>query len=154
MQWSNWNSYMAGGNIRLNLWETDVLKNLIVTTWSNYSTILCSVKLKTGSSHCGSAVMSLTSVHEDTSSIPGQGQWIKGFSIAVNFSVGPRHGLYSVLLWLWCRLAAAAPIRPLAWELPYATGAALKSKKYNKKRKLKTYAQKHLQRNVHENFLH
>ena len=32
------------------------------------------------------------------------------------------------LLWLWCRLAAAAPIRPLAWDLPYAMGMALKSK--------------------------
>ena len=29
---------------------------------------------------------------------------------------------------LWCRPAAAAPIPPLAWEPPYATGAALKSK--------------------------
>ena len=26
--------------------------------------------------------------------------------------------------WLWCRLAAAAPIHPLAWEPPYAAGAA------------------------------
>ena len=32
-------------------------------------------------------------------------------------------------LWRWCRLAAATPIRPLAWELPYAAGAALKRKK-------------------------
>ena len=31
-----------------------------------------------------------------------------------------------MLLWLWQRLAAAALIRPLAWELPCATGAALK----------------------------
>ena len=31
-----------------------------------------------------------------------------------------------VLLRLWCRPAVAAQIRPLAWELPYATGAALK----------------------------
>ena len=30
---------------------------------------------------------------------------------------------------LWRRLAAVAPIRPLAWELPYATGTALKKKK-------------------------
>ena len=29
----------------------------------------------------------------------------------------------------WCRLEAIAPIQPLAWELPYATGAALKRKK-------------------------
>ena len=28
------------------------------------------------------------------------------------------------LLWLWCRLAATAPIGPLAWEPPYAAGAA------------------------------
>ena len=29
-------------------------------------------------------------------------------------------------LWLWCRPAAMAPIWPLAWEPPYALGAALK----------------------------
>ena len=40
--------------------------------------------------------------------------------------VGHRCGLDLALLWLWCRLAATAPIQPLAWELPYATGAALK----------------------------
>ena len=33
-----------------------------------------------------------------------------------------------MLLWLWHRLAASAPIQPLAWELPYATGAAIKKK--------------------------
>ena len=30
------------------------------------------------------------------------------------------------------RLAAAAPIRPLAWKLPYAPGAALKRKRKKK----------------------
>ena len=30
------------------------------------------------------------------------------------------------LLWLWCRLAATAWIPPLAWEPPYAPGAAVK----------------------------
>ena len=30
-----------------------------------------------GSSHCGSAVMHLTSIHEDAGSIPGLTQWIK-----------------------------------------------------------------------------
>ena len=35
----------------------------------------------------------------------------------------------SDLAFLWCRLAAVALIRPLGWELPYATGAALKDKK-------------------------
>ena len=36
---------------------------------------------------------------------------------------GHRLGLDLALLWLWYRLAATAPIRPLAWEPPYATGA-------------------------------
>ena len=31
--------------------------------------------------------------------------------------------------WLWCRLAAIALIRPLAWEPPYAMSVALKAKK-------------------------
>ena len=39
------------------------------------------------------------------------------------------------LLWLWHRLAAAGPMRPLAWELPYATGAAIKKKKNKKQNK-------------------
>ena len=33
---------------------------------------------------------------------------------------------------LWCRLAAIALIRPLAWELQYAAGAAFK-KNFKKK---------------------
>ena len=33
------------------------------------------------------------------------------------------------LLWLWPRLAAIAPIRPLAWEILHAVGAALKKKR-------------------------
>ena len=33
---------------------------------------------------------------------------------------------------LWCRLAAAALIQPLAWEPPYAAGEALKRQKQNK----------------------
>ena len=38
------------------------------------------------------------------------------------------------LLWLWCRPAAIAPIGPLAWELPYAGVAALKSNKQTNKK--------------------
>ena len=45
--------------------------------------------------------------------------------------VGHRRGSDPTLLWLWCRLAAVALIQPLAWELPYAMGTALKRK--NKK---------------------
>ena len=43
--------------------------------------------------------------------------------------VGHRRGSDPVLLWLWWRLAATAPIGPLAWEPPYTAGAALKIQK-------------------------
>ena len=38
---------------------------------------------------------------------------------------------------LWCRLATAAPIQPLSWELPYAAGATLKRQKKKKKKRKK-----------------
>ena len=41
-----------------------------------------------------------------------------------------------MLLWLWRRLAATAPIQSLAWELPYVAGAALKRKKKLKLKKI------------------
>ena len=53
----------------------------------------------------------------------------------MNCGVDHRCGSDLVLLWLWCMLAAAALIRPLAWELPYALSAALKRQKDPKKRK-------------------
>ena len=43
--------------------------------------------------------------------------------------VGRRRALDPALLWLWPRLVATAPIRPLAWEPPCATGAALEKAK-------------------------
>ena len=52
------------------------------------------------------------SIQEDVGSIPGLTQWVKD------------------LAWLWHRQAATAvPIQPLAWELPYATGVAIKKKR-------------------------
>ena len=56
-----------------------------------------------------------------------------GSGVAVSCSVGHRHGSDPDLLWQWCRLAAVAQIGPLAWELPYAEGTALKKAKENKK---------------------
>ena len=54
--------------------------------------------------------------------------------MATNYDVGHRCSLDSALLWLWCKPAAAALIQPPAWELPYATGAAIKREKRKGKR--------------------
>ena len=50
--------------------------------------------------------------------------------------VGRRRGSDLVLRWLWRRPAAAALIRPLAWEPPYAMGVALEKTKKKKKKKV------------------
>ena len=50
--------------------------------------------------------------------------------------VSQRRGSDLALLWLWRRLAAIAPIRPLAWEPPDATNAALKRQNNNNNKKL------------------
>ena len=49
-----------------------------------------------------------------------------------------RHGSDPALLWLWRRPAVIAPIQPLAWELPYATGVALEKAKRQKDKKQNT----------------
>ena len=59
-------------------------------------------------------IKNLTSSHEDVGSIPGLTEWVKD----------PE------LLWLWHRSEATALIQPLAQKLPYATGVAIKRKKY------------------------
>ena len=46
--------------------------------------------------------------------------------------VGHRRGLDLALLRLWHRPVPTAPIRPLAWEPPYAAGAALERQKIEK----------------------
>ena len=54
--------------------------------------------------------------------------------IAMSCGVGHRLGSDPVLLWLRRRPAAITWIRPLAWELPYATEAAPEKAKRQKKK--------------------
>ena len=61
--------------------------------------------------------------------IPGPTQWVKDLVLPVSLGVDYRFGLDLAWLWLWCRPAAAAAIRPLVWELPHATCVALKTNK-------------------------
>ena len=51
--------------------------------------------------------------HEVAGSIPALAQWVNDSSVAMSCVVGHRRGSGLALLWLWCRLAAIAPIRPL-----------------------------------------
>ena len=67
------------------------------------------------------------SIYEDVGLILGPARWV-----AVGCGVGHRCGLDLGLLWLWGRVVAAAPIQALAWELPYAAGAALKRHTHKK----------------------
>ena len=56
-------------------------------------------------------------------------RWVGwGSSVAAGCSVGHRRGLDLVLLWLWYRRTSPVLIQSLAWEHPYATGAAVKNK--------------------------
>ena len=50
--------------------------------------------------------------------------------------LGRRRSLDLALLWLWYRLVATAPIRPLARDPPYATDVALQRQKDKKKKKI------------------
>ena len=50
----------------------------------------------------------------------------------MDYGIGHRCSSDPVLLWLWLRLAAMAPIWPLDWELPYAATLKKKKKDINK----------------------
>ena len=49
--------------------------------------------------------------------------------------VGCRRSLDPVLLWLWCRPVAAAPIQPLAWQPPYCCGSGPRKRQKKKKKR-------------------
>ena len=52
--------------------------------------------------------------HGVVGSVPGLAQWVKGSGVAMSCGVGCRRGSDPALVWLWRRLAATAPIGPVA----------------------------------------
>ena len=71
--------------------------------------------------------------HEVEGSNPGLAQCVKDLTLrwAVVY-VGHRRDSNLMLLWLWWRHLAIAPIWPLAWEPQYAEGSVLEREKKNK----------------------
>ena len=67
-----------------------------------------------------------------------------GFGVALSCDVARRCGSDLALMWPWCRLAATVLIRPLAWEPPYALGAALKRQKNKTKQNKKAFVRSSL----------
>ena len=84
-----------------------------------------------------------TGNHEVSGLIPAFAQWVKDPVLHVSCGVGRRCGSDPVLLWLWRRLVATAPIRPLAWEPPYASGGGPRKGKKTKKKKKNSKAITH-----------
>ena len=93
------------------------------------------LKSITGSSYCGSAGWgpNIVSLRMWVRFLALVGQ---GSGVAASCRVGCRCSLDSLLPWLWCKPAAAALIRPLAQEIPYAADVAVIKRKEKERKRI------------------
>ena len=72
-------------------------------------------------------------IKSNKSDLVSMRMWVQSLAslrgIAESCGIGRRHSSDPAVLRLWHKPAVAAPIQPLAWELPYAIGVALKTNK-------------------------
>ena len=99
-------------------------------------------KLEKRSSHLGSVVTNLTSIREDSGSIPGLTHWVK--DPAWPRAVVQVADEARILSCCGVARAATALMQPLTWNLPYAMAVASKrqKKKRNQKEKKKKLGKK------------
>ena len=111
---------------RWSLWVKEGWENFVFCT-----RLTCTSKIVDNwSSHYGSTITNLTSIHSWGCRFDPWPRSVGSVSCGVGRRRSSDPGSTDLaLLWLWYRPEAAAPIRPLAWELPNAAGVALKSNK-------------------------
>ena len=81
----------------------------------------------------GTAETNPTRNHQVAGLIPGLAQWVKDLPFSHELWCRSQTWLGSGVAVAVVRLAAAAPVRALAWEPSYAEGVALKGQKKRKK---------------------
>ena len=120
----------------MRVWSLDMLSVLEMPRGE----LWCQLQTSLGASICGPKKKKRKDGHVEGVLIVSQ--WVKNLTQCLwgcGFHPWPCCGVSCTcssdpaLLWLWHRLVAAALIRPLAWEPPYAAHVAVKRKKEKKR---------------------